>query len=102
MYLFTEKSTSDMADRKFYRGYHHHWLYVMAGQLWHLVPCTRLTLKHTKLYRARSQTAWTSSQSLYDRLIVHTVQTGLLTALATGVNLALWKWFPQGYYPESV
>ncbi|VDC07347.1 unnamed protein product [Peniophora sp. CBMAI 1063] len=46
------------------------------------------------LYRARSQTTWLQSQTLYDRLIANTVQTGLLTMVVAGLTLALWKIYP--------
>ncbi|VDC04873.1 unnamed protein product [Peniophora sp. CBMAI 1063] len=47
------------------------------------------------LYQARSRTVWVQSQTLYDRLIVNSVQTGLITAVTAGVALALWKGYPQ-------
>ncbi|VDC04861.1 unnamed protein product [Peniophora sp. CBMAI 1063] len=43
------------------------------------------------LYQARTQSPWAQSQSLYDRLIANTVQTGLLTAVVAGVDLFLWE-----------
>ena len=43
-----------------------------------------------KLVRARSQTLWARTQSLYDRLIVITLSTGLLTAITAGIALALF------------
>ena len=51
-----------------------------------------------QLYQARSRTLWVQSQSLYDKLIISSVQTGLLTAVAAGVDLALWKIYPQDNY----
>ncbi|VDC04883.1 unnamed protein product [Peniophora sp. CBMAI 1063] len=50
------------------------------------------------LYQARTRTLWIQSQSLYDRLIISSVQTGLLTAVTAGVDLALWKIYPQDNY----
>ncbi|KZV68659.1 hypothetical protein PENSPDRAFT_510378 [Peniophora sp. CONT] len=49
----------------------------------------------TLLYQARAQTPWIQSQSLYDRLIVNTVQTGLITALVAGADLFLWEHYKQ-------
>ncbi|KZV60017.1 hypothetical protein PENSPDRAFT_760208 [Peniophora sp. CONT] len=47
------------------------------------------------LIRARAQTAWTHTQTLYDRLIIITLSTGLLTATAAGVALALFMRYPN-------
>ncbi|VDC07367.1 unnamed protein product [Peniophora sp. CBMAI 1063] len=43
------------------------------------------------LHRAKSQTIWPQSQTLYDRLIIHSVQTGLVSTTAAGLVLVLWK-----------
>ncbi|VDC07358.1 unnamed protein product [Peniophora sp. CBMAI 1063] len=43
------------------------------------------------LYRARTRTIWAQSQTLYDRLIMNTVQTGMVTVIAAGACLALWE-----------
>ena len=39
--------------------------------------------------QAKAQTGWARSRSLYNRLIVVTVSTGLATAVVAGVSLAL-------------
>ncbi|VDC04868.1 unnamed protein product [Peniophora sp. CBMAI 1063] len=50
------------------------------------------------LYQARSRTVWVQSQSLYDRLIINTLQTGLITAVVAGVDLFLWEHYPAQYF----
>ena len=42
-----------------------------------------------QLMQAKAQTGWARSRSLYNRLIVVTVSTGLATAVVAGVSLAL-------------
>ena len=49
----------------------------------------------TQLFRARAETIWTRTQTLYDRLIIVTVSTGLLTALTALISLALFLRWPN-------
>ncbi|KZV68612.1 hypothetical protein PENSPDRAFT_508958 [Peniophora sp. CONT] len=53
------------------------------------------------LYQARSRTVWVQSQSLYDRLIINTLQTGLITALVAGVDLFLWAHFRKDNFHQT-
>lgn len=49
-----------------------------------------------QLIRARGQTLWAQTQSLYDRLIIIALSTGLVTAITAGVSLALYVHNPDG------
>ncbi|VDB94054.1 unnamed protein product [Peniophora sp. CBMAI 1063] len=53
------------------------------------------------LYQARSRTVWVQSQSLYDRLIINTLQTGMITAVVAGVDLFLWVHYRQDNYHQT-
>ncbi|VDB94657.1 unnamed protein product [Peniophora sp. CBMAI 1063] len=52
----------------------------------------------TLLLRARAQTIWVHTQTLYDRLIIVTLSTGLLTAGTAGAALGLFLNWPNSNY----
>ncbi|KAI0033251.1 hypothetical protein K488DRAFT_70025 [Vararia minispora EC-137] len=51
-----------------------------------------------KLHRAKQQSDWTQSRSILNRLIIRTIQTGLLTAVIAAVDLFLWVHYRDAQY----
>ncbi|KAI0043719.1 hypothetical protein FA95DRAFT_1563039 [Auriscalpium vulgare] len=50
------------------------------------------------LYDAKTQTMWTESGSLFNRLILNAIQTGLVTVICATVDLALFVHFENANY----
>src|SRR4051812_24446871 len=53
---------------------------------------------YLQLYTAKSRTPWSRTDNLFNRLIINAIQTGSITVICAGVDLALFVAFTSNNY----